>query len=381
MSIFTITIQEMLECGYQLSLYKYPIFDESYRDTLNKKIIRHFYFREIGFETPDKFNFYLENKMEEIMPIFNKMYKANEIEFNPLEINYEAEESEDNGIESNLETESEITSEINSSRIKKISSFLKNYTESGNRNIEISEKRTENGEESITKDWKSEKQNNLGRTLTGTLSGESKRNTNNNLLQENTGTVDFTSNISNNESKSQYFSDTPQTNIDENQIMNWNFLTTATKDSQNGNSDKTDKTTNNLSVKNTGTVDESSNYSENANNKEVENSKENESRNESENSNKSLITNSSGNTSESQGKNIIEKNDNSESTEEIKKISKIIKREKAAKRGKSSTRKKISAGRKGQNPGEILKKYRESLVDIDKMVISSLEDLFMGVYL
>lgn len=68
----------------KLKLDDYPIFDEAYRPTLNDKIIRHFYFREIGQETMAQFTWYLRTRMFEIMPYYNQLYESTLIEFEPL---------------------------------------------------------------------------------------------------------------------------------------------------------------------------------------------------------------------------------------------------------------------------------------------------------
>lgn len=69
--------QEYADAVYKyIGLSKYPIFDESYRKPLNDKIIDHFFFREIGFETAAQFAFYLKRTMNEIMPKYNKLYQA-----------------------------------------------------------------------------------------------------------------------------------------------------------------------------------------------------------------------------------------------------------------------------------------------------------------
>ena len=44
--------------------FDYPIFDEAYRNVLNIKILRHFYTREIGFETVGLWKHYLRTKMK-----------------------------------------------------------------------------------------------------------------------------------------------------------------------------------------------------------------------------------------------------------------------------------------------------------------------------
>ena len=56
--------------------FDYPIFDDSYKSTLESKIIEHFYFREICCETFGLWKFMLQRKMREIMPYYNQLYKS-----------------------------------------------------------------------------------------------------------------------------------------------------------------------------------------------------------------------------------------------------------------------------------------------------------------
>lgn len=79
MSKYTITIKNILDNGYDLEMTHYPIWNESYRDILNQKILNHYYENEIGFETVGLFKFYLNNKLNEIMPYYNDLYRAQEI--------------------------------------------------------------------------------------------------------------------------------------------------------------------------------------------------------------------------------------------------------------------------------------------------------------
>lgn len=64
--------------------FDYPIFDESYRATLETLILRHFYTREIGFETVGVWKLKLCDKLNVIMPYYNKWYESELIKFNPL---------------------------------------------------------------------------------------------------------------------------------------------------------------------------------------------------------------------------------------------------------------------------------------------------------
>lgn len=56
----------------------------NFRQYLNNRLIKHYYFREIGFETAPLFIFKLNAAMEEIMPFYNQMLKSTDTEFNPL---------------------------------------------------------------------------------------------------------------------------------------------------------------------------------------------------------------------------------------------------------------------------------------------------------
>lgn len=64
--------------------FSYPIFDESYKPTLETKILKHYYTREIGLETVGQWKHFLDMRLNEIMPYYNKLYESELIEFNPL---------------------------------------------------------------------------------------------------------------------------------------------------------------------------------------------------------------------------------------------------------------------------------------------------------
>lgn len=84
MATYTTQVRTLVENHFDLGLKNYPIFDEHYREALNEKIIKHYYFREIGFETAGLFKFYLNQTMLEIMPYYNQLYKSELLEFNPF---------------------------------------------------------------------------------------------------------------------------------------------------------------------------------------------------------------------------------------------------------------------------------------------------------
>lgn len=64
--------------------FDFPIFDETYRPVLERKILMHYYTREIAHETVGLWKLKLETKLNEIMPYYNDLYKIAAIEYDPL---------------------------------------------------------------------------------------------------------------------------------------------------------------------------------------------------------------------------------------------------------------------------------------------------------
>lgn len=67
-----------------IGLGHYPIFNESYRDTLNGLIFGTFMNREIAHETDDIFKVAVITHMNTHMPMFNKMFEADALAIDPL---------------------------------------------------------------------------------------------------------------------------------------------------------------------------------------------------------------------------------------------------------------------------------------------------------
>lgn len=79
------SVEEILnKAAPKIFNFNFPIFDEAYKLSLEKKILRHYYTREIGFETVGLFKLKLETKLTEIMPYYNQLYKSALLEFNPF---------------------------------------------------------------------------------------------------------------------------------------------------------------------------------------------------------------------------------------------------------------------------------------------------------
>lgn len=85
MGTFTLPLKRVIEIEKgNIGLNDYPIFDEDYREPLNKKITQHFWNREIGQESIELFRFAMSRKMNEIMPLYNQQYELSLIKVDPL---------------------------------------------------------------------------------------------------------------------------------------------------------------------------------------------------------------------------------------------------------------------------------------------------------
>ena len=78
------TASVISEARPKIFSFDYRIFDTAYKPTLETKIIRHFYTREIAVESYGLWKLRLEAKMNEIMPYYNQLYRSALLEFNPL---------------------------------------------------------------------------------------------------------------------------------------------------------------------------------------------------------------------------------------------------------------------------------------------------------
>lgn len=115
--------------------FDFPIFDESYRNVLETKILKHYYTREIGLETYGLWKLKLDTKLNEIMPFYNKLYKSALLEFNPLyEVDYTKTGNRDSsGTRDNIENSSE------------------NYDETTNTNNSYEDSESHNEQGTLTK--------------------------------------------------------------------------------------------------------------------------------------------------------------------------------------------------------------------------------------
>lgn len=177
--------------------FDFPIFDENYRLVLEKQILRHYYTREIGEETYGLWKLRLNDRLNLIMPKYNKMYDFYARDFSPY------------------------------------------Y----NRDLTTTHKGSKEGESGQTGIYKKSGSEETDTTTNVKDSGNS--------TQKDNGTSSQTGSTTNNENNKKYYSDTPQN------LTNPNNVTYLTNYTNNQNSDNgTSK--NDSTVSNTSTVENES---------------------------------------------------------------------------------------------------------------------------
>ena len=72
--------------------YNFYVDDEEKKTAFEKKFYDHYYFDEIGFETPDRFKHRLKTMLNEVQPRYSHLYETTQYEYDPLE-NYNVDET------------------------------------------------------------------------------------------------------------------------------------------------------------------------------------------------------------------------------------------------------------------------------------------------
>lgn len=77
-------VEDVLNKSWNKIFSDFPIFDEDYRAELCKKILRHYYTREICCETVGRWKLFLADRMRNIMPYYNQLYQSTLLTIEPL---------------------------------------------------------------------------------------------------------------------------------------------------------------------------------------------------------------------------------------------------------------------------------------------------------
>lgn len=397
-----------------------PMFDESYRNVLFGKILKHYYTREIGFETYGLWKLKLNTKLEEIMPYYNQLYKSELLKFDPLVNTQYSTKSlrkfdSENVLDGKFNSTSNDTEKMNETK-KDI--FDENENTVGNtKTNDVHEKGT-----TQTTEHNTNVEHEFGKTSTtnenGTNNTEydtqdvtSKESTTNNTGSGSTNHVgsekeqivgsESTTNSYGNVSNFTKNSDTPQGNIS-NFEDNKYLSSLSQTDTKRGNDTTTvnyggdraniksfdgridsSNSTNEETIKGTDTLTKTGNDTTSTESETT--IKETGSNNDTETGNQTVtfsgadtdngttdivndVNKKGSNTSEDElsRQNDSIRNDKTDSTTTIKNLDDYVD--------------SVFGKQGGDTYSEMLMKFRETFLNIDMLVIENLETLFMGVW-
>lgn len=178
--------------------FSYPLYDASHKAELETKILKHYFTREIGAETYGLWKFYLDEKLNLIMPAYNIMYEnvANNLDiFNNIDYWENAQGREDNSehFEQNQTTDN--TNDVTTTSEGKSESSQSGTGESHNTSSSTSQSNT-NGS-GTTKTLESDlPQVNYGGTDYGTNMSEGENSNTASTTQTDSGKQDGTTSSS-----------------------------------------------------------------------------------------------------------------------------------------------------------------------------------------
>lgn len=316
-------VNEIIHECHNKVMGAYPIFDEAYRETLNAKILKHYYTREICAETVGLWRLWLNNRMNEIMPYYNQLYKSTLLEFNPF---YDTDLSTEHTRDEDGENTN--TSENNEER-NAIRSNESDFERNGEENVD-----GENNKSSM-----SSTENIKENSVEGSNSNSTSTKTNGK------------SNRITDKQHSDKYSDTPQGGLTG--IENDTYLTNVRLIGEGENDTENNEQT--------GSASGSTSYSESGSNKENADSvsnevgKENVKRTNSEGGRNSEIENNK--SSYSGSRNDTNKFNTTEAYLE-----------------------RVHGKRGSVSYSKLLQEYRDTFINIDKMVIEELADLFFNLW-
>lgn len=403
--------ETIIQAAIPLIFNTYPIFDETYRNTLNTAIMSAFFWREIGFETYGRWKFELHALMNRIMPYYNKLYESTLIEYNPIityfetrnEIRSGSEINDDYG--NNNETSSSTSNNKNNINDDYIETDAENNIQNNTQNsIEEQNEIENNNTDDIGTGGSSSYDNKMHNDIQTqkNIQSQSEYNNNinvtaandsNNLSESNyNNTISGNTDTGNNINKA---SNTPQNAL--NNLLNDRYLTTADQQIVNQNKQTSDigvqnRSQNNniynhqhngiLGVNNNNLYGDVNNQNNNA---DIGVNNSNQYQNIFTHVNGSRVNNGSMQRHDANMQNIARINQQSrQNTGKIQNHNDYIlsrltgnNRNRNYQDGLSS----FVTGKTGsQSIAELIMQYRASLINVDSLIIEQVNYLFMLIY-
>lgn len=380
MANYTITLKELIKRGYTIFDDTWTTFIPEHKKELCDKIVRRYWFYEIGSETPDRFKHYLNEQLSRTMPYYNELYKSNLLELLPLYDRY---------IETTTDADKTINRSLTKAGRRDISqlvdfakSMQKIYDETNNATGETTSSHSGSWSEKGTDQHTIEETGTLAENTTENVVGKTttSEESTENMVDSISGTKDTTEHQTGSTSSTRRYSDTPQGTVGPSGIdIDKSFLTNYTADSGSSTADTTGKET----IKNDETKDTTGTTS-GKEDKTIDTTGKKDS-----DTTKDTTYNGSYNkdgTSEDSGRGTSKddltsqsKTKDFENSSNDTKTNELTADSESEGIGEKDKRKIIMKGFT-VSQSELLKQYRSTIINIDEMIIESLNTNFMGLY-
>lgn len=99
MAKYTVELGSLVKAGFNVFDDSWNTFDPQHKPVLCDKILRHYWFNEIGAETAERFKHYLNTQLVEIMPYYNMLYESALWDLYPLYNQWVENTSEGNEVQ------------------------------------------------------------------------------------------------------------------------------------------------------------------------------------------------------------------------------------------------------------------------------------------
>ena len=422
--------------GYDVFNDWWSTFIPEHKKALEEKIVRYYWFNQIGAETPDRFKHFLNAELMRVMPYYNQLYESELIKFNPM-LNQLVKR---NG--RNVENLLRVANSDETTAGKILRDFVNSHkddeftkgnltgaydsTEDHTANTDYTKDGTKTSKEVVDEDVVGTKDSttNVVEDTTENNSKDTTRElTENRTLEETVATTrDTTTDTSGNGQTdgtlsrnvstdgTKLYSDTPQKSLTTsgqpgNSVL-WNYLTNATNTSENQDTDESTHS------ENTYTENKKEKMTENVTKNVTENETENETINETEDKdkhftgdttyhedtkedtnrttdynegwheegNEKLVENTTGHkdtvedtTSERHAAGIEQgKTDEKSTTSKGKKEDES--------QSKENSEDEYISGYNGISASELLMAFRDTFINVDDMIIGAIRNCFMEVF-
>lgn len=341
-------VEEIINASHgNIFNFEYPVFDNRYRAILEKKILRHFYTREICDETVGLWKLRMCDRLNVIMPYYNQLYESALLEFNPF---YDTDYTRTGNVKDNklsVDSENESSNKTLANDVDKTSNNMKTS--------KMSTEKSKNGEQSGTSS------SDVESTTDDTYTSIGKTSKNDTVSGTSTNSETKTSSSSGNSTDK--YSDTPQGAVinlaNDTYLTNARMINKADSGSDSTQGSVTKSEVNSETGNTSSSGKNNTKYESNINGADSRSISESESVDSRDVENEINKVKENGNASENYNK-------NGQRRGSVKNLNEYAE--------------KVIGKMSGVSYSKMLNEFRSTFLNIDAMILKDLEPLFFGLW-